>query len=772
MNSATSRNIIEREPDYQSLSVKDLLEARDLFHYHLIHKKNVIGTGIGLYLFRDTDPDLIEGPAERAARQERVEENRGPKRLDNCSVRANSWPAIIVLVQEWATESEFREQASGLKPQDHIPSAVYMPDGRSVPICVVQAPPAAPEIQPIPDWHWPEVWFAGGYPAQIQSQGQERMATFGCLVSDGFSVYSLTNRHVTGPKGTPVYSRRRGELVQVGRSSEKQLTRLPFVEVYPEFAGRRTWLTLDVGLVELNDVNDWTSQVYGLGSLGPLADFSEFNIGLKLVGAKVVAYGAASGKLEGRISALFYRHKSVGGYDYVSDFLIAPAGEGAVTLPGDSGTVWHLSLDDEPLPRPLAIEWGAQNLLDGQHTARPFALATSLSNVCKLLDVELVTAHNLGSRPYWGQSGHYGIAAAACDLVRDEALQALMQANLDRISFNTLDIDTMELAIKSARANNGFIPLADVPDLVWKTPKKKGLGGRDTEFVPAIKRWTGPEHPNHYADIDEARQDGVTLLGHSLASSTNLSVKKWRKFYTDQGHANKKKQGLLPFRIWQIFDAMAGFARAGEIAQFVCAAGILAHYVGDACQPLHGSVLSDGFSDQKVMVTHHHRDTHEEYEEESHVGAGVHSTYETDMIDRFSDTIFAALRERDPGLEISELLPDGRSAARATLELMQLAAEKVPPKELVQEYLKAGGRQIVAAQEALWDRFGTETIELMKQGAVVLAQIWVSAWQQGGPFDPDKMGPVDEDALQELYVNEDFLKSHYLDTIETELSQG
>jgi len=36
--------------------------------------------------------------------------------------------------------------------------------------------------------------------------------------------------------------------------------------------------------------------------------------------------------------------------------------------------------------------------------------------------------------------------------------------------------------------------------------------------------------------------------------------------------------GSLPFRVWQIFDAMVATKKPAE---FLCAAGILGHYVGE-----------------------------------------------------------------------------------------------------------------------------------------------------------------------------------------------
>ncbi len=75
----------------------------------------------------------------------------------------------------------------------------------------------------------------------------------------------------------------------------------------------------------MGDLDQWTSQVYGLPALGELADLSERNIGTRLVDAHVVAFGAASGRLDGRIAALFYRYRTIGGYDEVTDFPHRPA---------------------------------------------------------------------------------------------------------------------------------------------------------------------------------------------------------------------------------------------------------------------------------------------------------------------------------------------------------------------------------------------------------------------------------------------------------------
>jgi hypothetical protein len=138
-----------------------------------------------------------------------------------------------------------------------------------------------------------------------------------------------------------------------------------------------------------------------------LADLSERNIGMQLISAQVTAYGAASGRLTGRIAALFYRHRSMGGYDEITDFLIAPDPGQPSSQPGDSGTVWHLiepsEQPDDPARRlrPIALQWGGQ----GVRPADPgpgynFALAAGLTAILRLLDVELVVDYNRsGARP-------------------------------------------------------------------------------------------------------------------------------------------------------------------------------------------------------------------------------------------------------------------------------------------------------------------------------------------------------------------------------------
>ena len=682
-----------------------------------------------------------------------------------------------MFVDAWVAEDDFN---GSLHPQDMVPKTLYLSDGRMIPVCVVKAEPASPEQASIAPWVWPETPIGGGFPLLVKAQGIERTASVGCLVSDGHTIYALTNRHVCGAPGQPIYARLRGQEVEVGQASALQISRLPFTDVYPTFSGKHTYLNLDVGLVEVSDARDWTTSVYGLGQPGSLADLNEQNLGLQLIDFPVTAFGAASGHLDGQIKALFYRYKSVGGYDYVADLLIAPTRAAQQTRPGDSGTVWHLNLaskQDSPnslnnadrpnspnsidLPRyhPLAVEWGAQTIrMNGQ--GYNFALATNLSNVCKLLDVELVTEHNTAAQPYWGATGHYSIARVAIDQVTDNKLAKLLKANTARMSF-----DRSQLApgnINEALKDTEFVPLADVPDVIWKKQPSAVKGGRDTGFN------SGPEHPTHYADIDmPGPNDGPSLRQLCMLDMSQVNLQFWKDFYDSIGETTSKKRGCLPFRVWQFYDAMVKLVAKKDYAGYVTAAGLVAHYVGDACQPLHGSFLADGYQDQAVEGQ-----TSTGKPKQTWPAKGVHSVYETKMIDTKATELFVGI-DKSLAKAGPALMPitSGQDAAKAIVKLMDDVAKILPPATICDAYIELGEGSSKAVVAGLWDQFGKETAQVMALGIRNLSHLWVSAWKAGGGASAPATALVQfsEAAIRKNYENPKFVPSLDLDQLEAVL---
>src|SRR3954462_15850220 len=122
--------IVGSASDFRSLSLRDLLEAREQYHWTLTNLRNVIGTAVGLYLIRVDDPwPDRDHPA--------VQRRRGDKparTLYNSEVLPYSWPCILVFVSEWLDESDFGGRVA---PQEVVPETLYLSGGGAVPGCAV-----------------------------------------------------------------------------------------------------------------------------------------------------------------------------------------------------------------------------------------------------------------------------------------------------------------------------------------------------------------------------------------------------------------------------------------------------------------------------------------------------------------------------------------------------------------------------------------------------------------------------------------------------------
>ena len=709
------------DPDrFPHLSLHDLLTARDQYHVHLMRHPNVVATAIGRYRIRRRDSwPSRKGPGKIHGRYART--------MTNSEVRPYSWPAILVFVSEWIPRRRLGEQ-----PSDAIPPAVYLSDGRSVPICVVEAPrEETTEVAPI-EIRRPLNNIGGGSPIVAMVQGREHLATVACLVSDGHTTYALTNRHVAGEPGEVIYARRDGRLERIGLSSSRQLTREAFTTVYPGWPGRDLYVNLDLGLIGVDDLDRWTTDVAGVGQMDRMVDLSVSTISLDLIGQQVRGTGAATGPMRGEIQALFYRYKTSGGFEYVADVLIGPStrvagAERLATHPGDSGTLWLLQ-DESGVktgtpPRfcPLALQWGRNVLYSGGPARRQsYVLATFLSRACALLGVDPIRNWNVDQPDTWGAIGHFSIAALAGNALsrRFPRLVKLIDNNATIIS---RDRATILKGDATGLGSAAFVPLADVPDFFWKPSIGKQGHAR---------HWEGP---NHFADMDQPGPDGKTLLDLCRKDSF-IAPDKWVTFYDSVKDLLKNQpisathRGLLPFRVWQIFDAMVGFAAKGNGPAFLCAAGVLTHYIGDACQPLHISYLHDGDPLKPVSFTHQ-SGTHAGTTEIRPLGMGVHSAYEDGMVNLARKALLEGLQHARKASK-GEMVSSGFEAAKRTIEMMRHTFTTLNPRKIVDAYVSYD--QAPKDRSAyLWKRFGTRTIRVMRGGCHLLAVLWESAWSLG-----------------------------------------
>ena len=792
---------MDKYPNFSHLSVKDLIEARDQFHVHFMNKKNVVATAIGRYLIRLSDLDA-NGKLKPSPGKGYVP--KPARTIASSAVLDISWPCVLVFVDKWENENTLIQQGG----DNVVPKTIYLPDGRVIPVCIVEAPKQA-QISAEIDPHrlrFPDNVIGGGFPLLMHSQGVDWIATVGCLVADGHRYYALTNKHVTGEGGELVYSRFGASRRRIGVASGRTLGKIDFARLYDGWTSKDVLVNCDVGLVEIDDLKRWKTDVLDIGAVDELYDLNTHNIGLNLLtehavqngkrtslSGKVTGYGAVSGRMYGELLALFYRYQSVGGKDYVSDFLICGRdGKDLRVHHGDSGTLWLLETRDDNNKmklQPIALHWGQHQFVDGTSSKRSsYSLATCLSNVCRELEVEVIRDWNLSLDYSWGKVGHYTVGTFAVDVIQQlvaganaakfKNFKTLMTHNLVNISFARAGVNKGLVAKNnpalSTDPTEGFCPLADVPDIIWKQSKKKTWGRM------------GDENPNHYADADAPTLHNGNLFKLCQPAS-KLTPKVWHQYYKDVDTkkiglgSEKVSQGLICFRVWQAFDYMVAALKAKRADKFIFAAGVLSHYVGDGCQPLHGSYMSNGDPADNTTIDYtakrdspagskHPHKKGDVYKKVVNPGAGVHAAYEDAMIDdnigEILESIDAILKDKNSRIR-KEALPSinsGQDAGFAVLELMEKTQADIHPRDIVELYKKVKDEGDVSA--ALFEEFGAATSECIARGCIYLESIWQAAWAAGdGEKKITAPSKIDPEALQKLYADPDELASKHLDTI-------
>ena len=180
-----------------------------------------------------------------------------------------------------------------------------------------------------------------------------------------------------------IYTLINGKRCKIGNSYPKQLGKKLFSDVYSGWPGGNVYSNLDAGLVKIDDITNFSVQVFGIGEMDELVDLNTSTLSLDLIGCPVRAFGGASGQMIGEIQALFYRYKSLGGFDYVSDLVIgqiSDADTGFITQPGDSGTLWFY--DPRLLSGEKEIDLKSDDKIDNKKTESkqtPDGISSSVS---------------------------------------------------------------------------------------------------------------------------------------------------------------------------------------------------------------------------------------------------------------------------------------------------------------------------------------------------------------------------------------------------------
>jgi len=114
---------------YASLSITDLLDAREAFHVHLMQMENVFATAIGLYRIRKDDLDYktyhpAGKPRRRTAARRRLP---GPWRTPSSS--PGRGPACWSFVKSWLKPADYH---AGAMSGQIVPPFLDLPDGRVI----------------------------------------------------------------------------------------------------------------------------------------------------------------------------------------------------------------------------------------------------------------------------------------------------------------------------------------------------------------------------------------------------------------------------------------------------------------------------------------------------------------------------------------------------------------------------------------------------------------------------------------------------------------
>jgi hypothetical protein len=388
--------------------------------------------------------------------------------------------------------------------------------------------------------------------------------------------------------------------------------------------------------------------------------------------------------------------------------------------------------------RPIAIQWGGQRVILPDRTQASYALGTFLSSVCRSVDIEVVRNWSLGHDAFWGKLGHFAIGWKACDLPGGK-LGNLMKLNQPRIGFGD---DTLKAGSGVKVDKKGFVALADVPDYVWVVSNS---------------------HPNeaiqHFADIDIYDIDGgPSMLQKCFQDPSQVAASVWAAYF--KGFADKgvgPEEGALPFRVWQIWEAMVGYLNDGDLLHFLAAAGVLAHYVGDASQPLHCSYMHHGIPPMVKVGGHKYpvRRTSAEFKAFKNTReAGIHGIYEETMLEIDTATVLAQVNQyltSNPAQKLT--IKSGHDAAVAIIRLMHDSQARLSPKKIISADDPTLGPTKRAA--ALWSnkKIHDATIASLAESVQLLAALWSSAWKagKGNKFSSSQIVSFEESAVDAVY---------------------
>ena len=114
---------------------------------------------------------------------------------------------------------------------------------------------------------------------------------------------------------------------------------------------------------------------------------------------------------------------------------------------------------------------------------------------------------------------------------------------------------------------------------------------------------------------------------------------------------------------------------------------------------------------------------------------------------------------------------DGFQAAQQTVALMRATFAAIPPADIVQAFVGFGKGKKGRAK-AMFDKFGQDTIGVMRDGAHLLGVLWESAWSLGnGEHTVRSTHALTQKQAMQICADRNFLPSLTIDQIGAKLTR-
>lgn len=206
-------------------------------------------------------------------------------------------------------------------------------------------------------------------------------------------------------------------------------------------------------------------------------------------------------------------------------------------------------------------------------------------------------------------------------------------------------------------------------------------------------RYGKAEAIRHYIDLEYYGADPFAALKPDLATME-----------LDYGAGTIEESGTLPWTIEEMAQGVQQAWRKGDCAQVILLSGYLAHYVGDATQPLHTTRYYDGYAQDR----------------------GMHARLEG-AVDRSVGEVEQLARPQVHVIKIDSVWSAAISELRHSNPLVAstLDADRAARAE-------TGTKVGDEFDRALMRREMPMAAQQVAEAASVLASIWIYEWNQAG----------------------------------------